>query len=103
MNISSYHDMQHALDSLMVAEREHLIVKHNLRAGEVVEIDTHKSREWIIVEPGIGEIQIWAGDKTKKITFPQDLTYAILIPRKIPHRLAALTDVSYTVLRDGFD
>jgi len=103
MKISSYHNKQHALDSLMVPEKEHLIVKHNLRSGEEVEIDTHKSREWIIVEPGKGEFQIWSGDKTKRLTFPEKFTYAILIPRRIPHRLVALSDVSYTVLRDGFD
>lgn len=85
------------------SEVEYLVVGHSLMEGEGVDIDAHKSNEWIILGPGRGACHIQIGDETQLINLSPKRTTVIFVPKGEVHSLEAITDLSYTIMRDGFN
>lgn len=92
-----------AVRDLREKEKEYLIVDHELEKGEIVPVDAHQSSEWIILHPGKGSCIITRGECREIIELSPKEAIMISIPAGFKHSLEAITDISYTVLRDGFN
>jgi hypothetical protein len=101
VEIKYYNSPEEAERKLRQKEVEHLIVDHELEAGEEIAPDFHKSNEWVIFGPGSGRFKIWIIGRERLIKLDSRKTTVIFIPKGKVHSLRALTNLSYTVLRDG--
>lgn len=98
MEIKDYADLKEAIGSLMALDKEYVLVKHTLNAGEEIMSHCHeKANEWVITDNG--EFAIRVGDEQQRFNVKGRVT-VICLPKKTRHSLAALSEVSYFVLRD---
>jgi hypothetical protein len=103
MKITFYDSAEEAERKLRVREVEHLIQDHDLRAGEKVDPDSHKSNEWIIFGPGRGACRVQIMKEVYAIALKPKKATVVHVPGGKTHSLEATTNLSYTVLRDGLD
>jgi hypothetical protein len=103
MKIIFFDDHGKAERRLRAREVNHLIVDHYLTAGEKVTPDSHKSNEWIILGPGKGACRIQIKNEIKSIGLDAKKTTVICVPKGKIHSFEAVTNLAYTVLRDGLD
>jgi hypothetical protein len=84
-------------------DKEYLFVDHFLEAEEKINEDVHKSNEWIIFPTGSGSCEITVEGESAVIELNEEVTKVVAIYAGKKHSLVAETNISYTVLRDGFD
>lgn len=98
MEIKEYADLKEAIGSLMTIDKEYVLVKHTLNAGEEIMPHCHeKANEWVIADNGKFVIRV--GDEQQRFN-ANGRAISICLPKKTRHSLAALSEVSYFVLRD---
>lgn len=100
---TEFKDLGEAASSLRKVEKEYVIVDHKLVSGEKIPKDVHQSKEWIILHKGFGKCIIEIDKCRKVFVSSPEHVIAILVPVGAEHSLEALSDISYTVLRDGFN
>lgn len=98
MEIKEYADLKEAIGLLMAIDKEYVLIKHTLNAGEEIKSHYHeKANEWVIADNG--EFVIRVGDEQQRFD-ANGRAIAVCLPKNIRHSFVALSDVSYFVLRD---
>jgi hypothetical protein len=103
MDIIYFDSPEEAERKLRKKEVEHIIVDHELEAGDKIVPDFHWSNEWVIFGPANGRFEISIMGEEQIIELDRKKTTVIFIPKEKVHSLKALTVLSYTVLRDGLN
>jgi hypothetical protein len=105
MDIIYFDSLEEAERKLRKKEVEHLIVDHELDAGEHIATHKHEANEWVILCPGNGSCNIWfysaEMNGQQLVELDPKRTKVIFFPEGVAHGFEAITYLSYTVMRDG--
>jgi quercetin dioxygenase-like cupin family protein len=101
MIVREYPTFEEALLSVITEEKQYILVRHTLGAGEKIKPHYHpNAREWIIVHNTICTVTM---ERVKK-TFSPEGKYLVIsfLPKKV-HSFQVHVPVSYFVVRDRKD
>ncbi len=101
MKMNRYSTKEEIFKHIKKEGQEYVQVSHKFSAGTVVKEHFHLyANEWLIFTKGKFEVST---DFKKNIVTGSDKFSFIHLPKGYIHGLTCLTDISYTVLRDGED
>jgi len=103
MDVVPFASVAVAVEDLREKGREYLIGDYRLLAGNNTPDKVHQSKGWIILHPGRGRCNVKVGGYSQTIELSPEYALMLLVPAGIEYSLNAISDISYTVLRDGFD
>ena len=101
MEIQTYPSRDEARDAITIPDKNYMFVRHVFKPGGAVKLHFHpKANEWLIVSDGEFQVRL---EEEKRMFNLQHQAIAIHFPAGQKHSLAAISDVSYSVLRDRED
>ena len=103
LQLKSFENAEKALLFFLKDELDHRLIRHNLSAKEIMPEEVHLYNEWIILPRGFGKCIIAVGDSSEVIELSRENVIVVLVPARTKHSLEALSNLSYLVVKDGFD
>jgi len=103
LQLKEFENVEKAIFSLLKDELELRLIMHNLSVKEIIPEDMHQFNEWIILPRGFGKCIITVGDSSEVIELSRENVIVVFVPIGTNHFLEALSELSYLVIKDGFD